>query len=1006
MKNNIHSKCACFLASIATLSWNLLTCIHAGGAVTNSPLVEAAGLSGGFCIVLVESGEDVALAVELGQAPQFVVQILSEKDGLAEQAREKIASAGCGQRVFADRISSFQRLPYSDNLANLMVICGKASDGDALREIQRVLMPRGVILARANGKWARTVKTVPPGMAEWTHNRFDASGNAVSTDTVGNARELRWIAGGHWSGLSLAVASAGGRMFYCISPDNKKSKTIVLNARNAFNGMLLWERSWQGEYETPNLFPYQALPDEKPEWAGKVARFSAGVSASRPGGNALPFTAGLGCLFTVFENKAVALDAATGKTLRTFEGTGDPRDLVLTGETLLLGLPTEILAFHANTGKQLWKATVASKDIVVEGEALYCLDVGRKPAGIVSLDLKTGAERWRNISPPWTEDVARAQPPLNILYLRFCKNNTLIVTGGRGLYAFSARDGKSLWSRDNQMRATKFRYAAYSDAWFWNGLIWAVHYVEDNKDERFDLGLDPSTGEIRKKNPGGTIPHCSRVVATEQAMFSGHYVGFASGKGDFQIPMIRNACNLGVIPANNMLYGMPHPCNCHSWYLPGYQGFGSTDGNMPPCLRLEKGPAFKHAKASPVPDEGGWPCYRHNARRSDGTAETLPDKLTLLWENMLSRAKVNPVSSENENDPAWNGPISPPTVGKDSVYVSLPDRRQTVALDISNGREKWRFTAGGRVHLPPTLHHGLCLIASQDGCVYAVSAADGTLAWRLRARNMERQIMAYGQPESMWPVLNAFAFGDVVYFASGRSSADPDGVQITAAHVLTGELLFEKTLREYSALTDIPALDRDGNFLYFPNISGWELDLKTHKENSLAAVPAERIKGRLLIASHPEKVKGPARIRLVDGATWKGKIKGTMNWRYENATGELLAFTPDLTAAFTFKSNSIHVKSSAGKPVNISPRTIPCSMIVSGSKVVIAGTDEDGKKGCLQIYSSAGALLQEIAIPGNPMYDGLAVAHGRLFVSMKDGRLLCFGAKQPLPPQGEGEIRI
>jgi outer membrane protein assembly factor BamB len=59
------------------------------------------------------------------------------------------------------------------------------------------------------------------------------------------------------------------------------------------------------------------------------------------------------------------------------------------------------------------------------------------------------------------------------------------------------------------------------------------------------------------------------------------------------------------------------------------------------------------------------------------------------------------------------------------------DAHQVVAVDAATGRERWRFTAGGWVPLPPTIHQGLCLFGAHDGWVYAVRADDGTARLRL-----------------------------------------------------------------------------------------------------------------------------------------------------------------------------------------------------------------------------------------------------------------------------------
>ena len=52
-----------------------------------------------------------------------------------------------------------------------------------------------------------------------------------------------------------------------------------------------------------------------------------------------------------------------------------------------------------------------------------------------------------------------------------------------------------------------------------------------------------------------------------------------------------------------------------------------------------------------------------------------------------------------------------------------------------------------------------------------------------------------------------------------------------------------------------------------------------------------------------------------------------------------------------------------------------------------------GSEGELRVVSADdGRLLTQRPIPA-PLWDGLAIAYGRLYLSTADGRLLCLGAK-------------
>ena len=115
-------------------------------------------------------------------------------------------------------------------------------------------------------------------------------------------------------------------------------------------------------------------------------------------------------------------------------------------------------------------------------------------------------------------------------------------------------------------------------------------------------------------------------------------------------------------------------------------------------------------------------------------------------------------------------------------FLAAPQQHQVFALDRQSGEVAWRFTAGGRVSLPPSLHDGLALFGAHDGYVYAVRTADGTLAWRRRAAPSDRRIMAYGQLESAWPVTSVLMHGGIAYAAAGRA-VDADGGAVVHAMV-------------------------------------------------------------------------------------------------------------------------------------------------------------------------------------------------------------------------------
>ncbi len=174
-----------------------------------------------------------------------------------------------------------------------------------------------------------------------------------------------------------------------------------------------------------------------------------------------------------------------------------------------------------------------------------------------------------------------------------------------------------------------------------------------------------------------------------------------------------------------------------------------------------------------------WPAYRHDARRSGVSAETLKLPLTQAWAHRAAHAP----------SPAW-----PELPAKQDVYRRVPnlgptttyDRAFHVAvgdgavfygssaddtiycLDASDGRVRWSFTTDGPVRLAPALAGGRVYAGSDDGCVYCLRADDGRLVWKYRGGPEDRRLPGNGRMMSVWPVrCGVVVDGGIVYFCAG-----------------------------------------------------------------------------------------------------------------------------------------------------------------------------------------------------------------------------------------------
>jgi outer membrane protein assembly factor BamB len=138
------------------------------------------------------------------------------------------------------------------------------------------------------------------------------------------------------------------------------------------------------------------------------------------------------------------------------------------------------------------------------------------------------------------------------------------------------------------------------------------------------------------------------------------------------------------------------------------------------------------------------------------------------------------------------------------AVAAVREQHRIEALDAATGARKWSFTAGGRVATPPTLYGGLCLFGCRDGWVYALRADTGRLAWKFLAAPYERNIVAFSQVESSWPLLGSLLIHDGLAIAvAGYHPMANGGIHVWALEPHTGAVKWHTTLRRTPEWVDI-----------------------------------------------------------------------------------------------------------------------------------------------------------------------------------------------------------
>ena len=783
---------------------------HQGENSLAEYLLNRSEVSGGFA-VHVGCG-DGQLTAALRKNERYMVHGLSQDAKEVQRAREEIRKRGLYGKVSVAQYDG-KRLPYVDNLVNLLVV--SEPNAPAEEEMKRVLVPNGVALiyrqqvgsGDLNQLWRKIVKQRPKNIDDWSHYLHDATGNPVAhDDVVGPPRHLQWVGSPRWSrhhdrmASMSAMVSAGGRMFYIMDEGSRVSIQLPsdwkLIARDAFNGTVLWKQNikqWHNQ-----LWPLKSGPTQL---ARRLVATKEHVYATLS-----------------LEAPVSQIDAATGKVLQTYEESASTEEIIHSDGLLFLLVnrekvplakyapqlnvgdqarirrdwkwnekQREIMAIETESGKVLWKHKTTVSPLTLSADAKRVVFHNGKE--IVSLNRSSGETLWQSEAAPRRASYTMNAGPRLILY----QSVVLFAGGERTMQGYDIETGKRIW----QSPHSRGGYESPEDLMVAGGLVWAGS-VTSGRDSGIMVGRDPLTGELKSEFPPNVNTYwfhhrCYIGKGTDKFLLPSRTgIEFVDhSKKDWEIHhWVRGGCLYGIMPCNGLVYAPSHNCACYpEAKLYGMNALAPTSKSRKKRIaitddnRLTKGPAFGNPIESKLQEDWtsqyDWPTYRRDNRRSGFTKQTLSSDLKESWKTKLG------------------GKLTAPVIAEGKLFVAQIDQHTLYAIDETTGRPNWHYTAGGRIDSPPTIAEGHVLFGSADGNVYALRASDGELIWRYQAAPTDLRTMAYEQLESLWPVSGSVLVqDDVVSLVAGRSNYLDGGLRFLRLNLRTGEKLSETVIDE------------------------------------------------------------------------------------------------------------------------------------------------------------------------------------------------------------------
>jgi len=397
-----------------------------------------------------------------------------------------------------------------------------------------------------------------------------------------------------------------------------------------------------------------------------------------------------------------------------------------------------------------------------------------------------------------------------------------------------------------------------------------------------------------------------------------------------------------------------------------------------------------------------WPTYRKDNVRFSGTNVSVEDKARHLWTFSGQPGTV----------------MTAPVAAGDLSFFAGEDG-VVHAVRSTDGNPRWRFYTGGAVRFPPTVSDGRVFVGSSDGYLYALEALSGRLLWRFQAAPEDRTIPVFGQLISTWPVATGVLVDNAVAYAAAGIT-NYDGVHLYALDAATGAIRWQNNssghTHNINAMGNL--LLHRGN-LYMP--TGFGSAVYQVKDGAFVrAISGGRLRrgadqfltgGVVEAGAHPlygpeQDLRWASHYMLI--ARHEGRIVSQKK-RVPAVPGgpQAMAICCRLVDAYNESllrdtKENLAKKSKPFWEKNVFHKSY--ALALTENAVLVTGRydapslgekadlNEKLKYGIKALDIETGRLLWEHQLPGCPVRWGLCIdRRGRVIVTLRDGRVLCFG---------------